>query len=171
MTTDKIPELSKRCKDITGMSIPGMYYLHKNGDLIFRQNLPGAAADLRESDFAVMLWPIDVEDRESAWRILVEALACGASLARVQELAAKWYCDDDDAQIYAQRTDVGLFLDGDQWCATRKDFVDLQESPAGFGDTGLAAMAELCKELGYRPQKMWGASFADLMTLEEFQGW
>lgn len=58
--------------------ISGWYYLHTNGDLIFKHNLPGTAADIRESDLAVMLWPIDVEDRESVWRILVEALACGA---------------------------------------------------------------------------------------------
>jgi hypothetical protein len=143
--------------------ITGFYYLHTNGSLIFKRDFPGIDADIRESDFAVMLWPIDINDRENAWRTLIEALACGAKSDRIKELVAKWYCDDDDAQVYADRVGVLLCMDGDQWCATRKDFENFQESPAGFGDTALEAMAELCKSLGYKPQKMWGASFADLL--------
>jgi ribosomal protein S5 len=81
----------------------------------------------------------------------------------VQELAAKWHCDNDDAQIYAGRIGVHLSLDGNRWCATKGSFVNLQESPAGFGITALEAMAELCKALGYKPQKTWGATFVDLL--------
>ena len=145
--------------------ITGFYYLHTNGDLIFKHNLPGTAADIRESDFAVMLWPADVEDRECAWRILVEALACGAKLDRVQELAAKWHCNNDDAQIYANRIGAHLSLDGNRWYAARKDkdSMVLWKPPVGFGNTALEAMSSLCQLLGYKPQKMWGATFVDLL--------
>lgn len=34
-------------------------------------------------------------------------------------------------------------MDGNQWCATLDDFIDLQESPAGFGDTEEDALADL----------------------------
>lgn len=37
-------------------------------------------------------------------------------------------------------------LDGNQWCATNPDFINLQESPAGFGDTPMEAIAALAKE-------------------------
>lgn len=37
--------------------------------------------------------------------------------------------------------------DGDQWCATLSDFVNLQESPAGFGNTIELAMHELSKQI------------------------
>ena len=144
--------------------ITGFYYLHTNGRLIFRHDLPGIAADMRESDFAVMLWSFDTEDRGNAWTILVEALACGADLAQIQELASWWHCNDADAQVYADRVRVLLSKNSDQWCATRKDFVDLQESPAGFGNTALEAMAELCKGLGYnKTVKIWRTSFAELL--------
>jgi len=143
--------------------ITGFYYLHTNNDLILKHNLPGTAADIRESDFAVMLWPVDTKNRENAWQILIEALACGADLVRILELAVLWHCDDADAQVYADRVGILLSLDGDQWCATRKDFVNFQESSAGFGKYALDAMAALCKDLGYKPQKMWGASFVDLL--------
>ena len=143
--------------------IKGWYYLHTNGDLIFKQNLSGTPADLRESDSVVTLWPIDTDDRENAWRILIEALSCGAKLDRVKTLANKWHCGNDDGQIYADRIGIKIGVDGDQWCATRKDFESLQESPAGFGDTALEAMAVLCKELGYKPRKTWGLTFADLL--------
>ena len=40
-----------------------------------------------------------------------------------------------------------VFMDGDSICATKKDFINLQESPAGFGDTEAEAIAELEKQL------------------------
>lgn len=36
-------------------------------------------------------------------------------------------------------------LDGDKWCATWPNFIDLQASPAGFGDTPEEAITELEK--------------------------
>jgi hypothetical protein len=36
-----------------------------------------------------------------------------------------------------------VFKDGTAWCATHPDFVNLQESPAGFGDTAYAATFNL----------------------------
>lgn len=142
----------------------GWYYLHTNGELLYKRELGGTAADIRESDFARALWPCDPTDRAGAWRILVEALAAGAHASRVAELAAKWGCTDADAVQYAKHLGARLSRDGDQWCATRGDFVNIQESPAGFGPDALHAFAALAMALGYRPQKLWGASFADLVT-------
>jgi hypothetical protein len=45
-----------------------------------------------------------------------------------------------------------LKLDGNKWCATRGDYVNLQESPAGFGDTELDAIADLIRAECERPQ-------------------
>jgi hypothetical protein len=36
-----------------------------------------------------------------------------------------------------------FFRDGDNWCCVRPDFVNLQESPAGFGSTRESAAASL----------------------------
>lgn len=147
------------------MAIEGWYYLHTDGNLIYKRELGETAADIRESPFAVALWPCDTSDRGNAWRILVEGLAAGADRNRVTELARKWGCDDTDAQIYADHVGARLYRDGSQWCATRVDFVNLQESPAGFGETCLGALSELCKSLGYRPSKMWGIDFAALLIV------
>ena len=38
---------------------------------------------------------------------------------------------------------VKVYLDGDKWCAVHLDFVNLQESDAGFGPTIEAAVADL----------------------------
>ncbi|MDT8900927.1 hypothetical protein [Anaeroselena agilis] len=145
------------------MAIIGWYYLHINGDLIYKRELGDTAADIRESDMARMLWPIDPTNRATAWRILVEALALGANRQRINDLVEKWGCNNKDAHNYADYCGLNLFQDGNSWCATRQDFINLQESPSGFGDTCLEAMADLCKSLGYRPSKMWGASFEDLV--------
>jgi hypothetical protein len=149
------------------MSIIGWYYLHANGDLIYKRDLDGTVADIRESDFARALWPMDPEDRAGAWRILVEASALKANPERVKALAEKWGCTDEDAKHYADHIGIDLFMDGNAWAATRKDFINLQESPAGFGATCLAAMTELCAELGYRGGKMWNATFHDLVKIKE----
>jgi hypothetical protein len=145
------------------MSIEGWYYLHTNGDLIYKRDLGDTAADIRESSFAKGMWPMDPSDRSGAWRIVVEAKAAGAKPERVSELAAKWGCDDDDGLIYSEHLGLRVQRDGNQWCATRGDFDNLQESPAGFGATVLDALSELANELGYTPSKMWGATFSDLV--------
>lgn len=36
-----------------------------------------------------------------------------------------------------------VFMDGNAWCAVRPDFINLQESPAGFGETPEAARNQL----------------------------
>jgi hypothetical protein len=144
------------------MALEGWYYLHTNGSLIYKRELGGTAADIRESDFACAMWPMDPANRAGAWNILVESLALGADASRVKELAAKWHCDDADAANYAQYLGLNLFMDGNAWCATLANHIDLQTSPAGFGDTALEAIAALCRELGYTGGKMWNATFKDL---------
>ncbi len=146
------------------MTTHGWYYLHINGDLIFKRDLPGTAADIRESDLAKALWSIDTTDRESAWSLLVEALAAGANPGRVRQLAALWKCDDDDARIYAKHIGVSIKRDESALLAHTADFINIAESPVGFGDTALEALAGLAKALGYRPSKMWGSSFRDLVA-------
>jgi hypothetical protein len=142
--------------------IEGWYYLHTNGDLIYKRDFPGIEADIRESPFARALWPLDTHDRENAWTILVEALAAGVNPKRIDELSEKWACDDADAKTYIERLGLKLSLDGNAWCVTKSDFGCLATDPAGFGGTILEAMADLCKQLGYAPSKMWGATFKGL---------
>lgn len=144
------------------MSANGWYYLHQNGDLIYKPS-PDAIVDIRDSDFAVCSWPIDVSCRKSAWELLVEALALGADKERIDELAKKWKCNDEDADKFAEVIGIELELDGNAWCAHRKDFVDLQSSQAGFGDNKLAAMSSLAKELGLSGGHMWRSTFSDLV--------
>lgn len=145
------------------MSIQGWYYLHTNGDLIYKRDLEGTAADIRETTFARSMWPMDTQDRAGAWQILVEASALGARPERIKELAEKWQCDDEDADIYAKRLGVTLQMDGNAWCAIPAWFINLHESPAGFGDTKLEALAALCKDLGFTGGKMWNATFESLL--------
>ncbi len=136
------------------------YYLHKNGDLIFKNYCD--SADLMESDLVKMFWRWQ-NDRETAWTILVEALSLGANIIRIKELAMKWGCNDEDAVKYAEVIGCLLWQDGDQKTATEKDFTNLQECPCGFGDSYLEAMADLCKQMGYKSQKLWGTSFKKLL--------
>lgn len=145
-------------------TMDGWYYLHISGDLIYKPDSEDIVLDLRDSNFVRAFWPVNIKDRGGAWRILVESKSIGANSARILELAQKWGCDDKDAEIYTERIGISLSKDGDQYCATRKDFTNLQECPAGFGHTALDALSDLCKNLGFSPNKLnWHSNFHDLV--------
>ncbi len=128
------------------MSLEHWYYLHTNGDLIHKRTEPEG-----DSPFVKKVWKLDLEDRASAWMLCIEALALGAKRERIDELAAKWGITDEDALIFADikgtngKPLLKIFKDGDAWCAAFGDFVDIQESQCGFGETALDAFAELAK--------------------------
>ena len=113
------------------------YYLHTNGDLIHKRFRPDP------SDFVKKIWKLVLTDRESAWIVAIEALAMGANKKRILELKDRWQLTDEDALIFAKKTGLRVYLDGNTWCSTFGDFVSLQESQAGFGDTALEALADL----------------------------
>ena len=125
----------------------GYYYLHTNGDLIYRTAfVVDADPSYFDSRFVKKCWPLNTKERESAWIICIEALALGAKKERVFELKEKWNLTDDDAQEFADRVNLKISKDGNQWCATFSDFIDLQTSQAGFGDTALEAFTDLAKQ-------------------------
>lgn len=142
--------------------IQGWYYLHENKELIYKNN-PDAIQDIRESDLCHSAWAWDGQ-RQTAWQILVESLSLGAKKERVKELSETWHCDNKDAEQYADYLGLQVGMDGNAYYARKSDFENLQESPAGFGDSYLEAMSELAKEIGYKGGKMWNATFKDLVS-------
>ena len=128
------------------MPITGYYYLHTDGDLIFKSAwVVESDPAYFDSDFVRKKWPVDPSDRASAWIICTEALAMGANEARVLELAAKWQLTDDDAQVFAERSRILLGKDGDRWYAMFEDFENVHFSQVGFGIDCLHALAELAR--------------------------
>jgi len=51
---------------------------------------------------------------------------------------------------------ICFYKDGDKWCAVHGDFVNLQESPAGFGDTFEDALSDLMSVNKECPHEMAG---------------
>lgn len=143
------------------MELQGWYYLHTNGDLIYK-NSPNAIQDIRESDLCHSAWPF-VNSRDNAWGILVEANSLFTRKERIKELTEKWNCNDTDAINYAKFIGIEVGIDGNKCFAHRADFTNIQESPIGYGDTYLDAMSELAKNLGYSGGKMWSSTFQDLV--------
>lgn len=95
------------------------YYLHANGDVIGKNPELTHDSDLIGSDFVKRWWLIDLEERADLWRVLLEALAGGARLDRIKELAEKWKATKIDAfemmvhmnPSEAQRRGLLLFID------------------------------------------------------------
>jgi hypothetical protein len=120
------------------------YYLHSvTKDLIHKRTEPES-----DSSFVLKVWKCDTRDRLDAWTIVTEALALGAKKERIDELVKLWELTNEDAQIFAEKTNRKVFQDGDSWCATYHDFIDLASSPCEFGDTALEALAELERKGG-----------------------
>ena len=53
---------------------------------------------------------------------------------------------DEMGSINPRNEDVIYGQDGDQYIAHRPDFINLQESPCGFGDTEEEAKSDLIKQ-------------------------
>ncbi len=49
------------------------------------------------------------------------------------------HCDEWETKNFK------TFMDGNSWCATRHDFINLQESTAGFGPSSSEAIDDLLK--------------------------
>lgn len=124
------------------------YYLHTNGDLIYK---PASVMDgdpsYFDSDFVRKVWKVDLRDRATAYLMLLEAAAMGAGKDRIEHLINHWGMTDDDAATFVSCTNGAflLFRDGDKWCATYGDFINLQESETGFGKRAIDALIALLK--------------------------
>jgi hypothetical protein len=77
---------------------------------------------------------IQKEQREERVRIEKE---------RARTVSLKKEIEERQIQLHEIEDNVLLSRDGNQWCATEKDFINLQESSAGFGDTMNEAILNL----------------------------
>lgn len=98
--------------------IAGYYYLHANGEVLYKRASPSCISDFENSDFVRLWWPVEPDDRRGAWRILIEATAHGANPERVANLARAWHCDNADAAEYARREGIDLREDAGEYVAT-----------------------------------------------------
>ena len=70
----------------------GYYYLHTNGELIWKKFIPEA-----NSPFVRRIWEVHEEDRAIAWKIVLEALSLGAKIERIRRLSYKWGLTFEDS--------------------------------------------------------------------------
>jgi len=74
------------------------YYLHTNGDLIGKNpTVVDSDTGYFDSDFVQRVWKIDTDHRDTLWTMMLEALAKGARVDRVREIAEKNKCDKADS--------------------------------------------------------------------------
>lgn len=120
------------------------YYLHENGDLIHKSK-HFDPYDFEESPFCRKWWKIDLTNRADAYNFLIAATILKANPKRIADLKTHWGIVDDDCIIYLSRVGLQWEMDGDKVCVHAPDFTNLQESPAGFGDTMFEATVEFYK--------------------------
>lgn len=84
-----------------GRNMKGYYYLHTNGDLIWKSEYH--SPEDFDSPFVRKWWTVNPSDRSCAWKIILEGLSCGASIDRVKRLAAHWNCTVQDLVEYMTR--------------------------------------------------------------------
>lgn len=80
------------------------YYLHSNDDLIGKNPaVVDSDPQYFDSPLVQKHWRVDLTDRGSMWIMILEALAKGARIDRVKELAEKWKMDFDDSIEFLKR--------------------------------------------------------------------
>ena len=70
----------------------GFYYLHTNGEVIFKRTEPEV-----DSPFVKKVWALTLTNRMDAWTIALEGLFWGAKKERIEELAKKWKLTFEDS--------------------------------------------------------------------------
>lgn len=74
------------------------YYLHTNGDLISKNPVVvDADPQYFDSPFVKRWWNVDLQNRGSMWAFILEALASGAKINRIKELAVHWNLTIEDS--------------------------------------------------------------------------
>jgi hypothetical protein len=127
----------------------GYYYLHVDGKLLFKRELPGTREDLLESTFVTAFWPVDPSDRECAWRIILDSQALGAPEERIRKLADKWGCGTDDAEILLKRLGLKLLYDAPVWLVVDRDFVEFDGiMPIGSSASVIEAIIDFFRAVG-----------------------
>lgn len=122
----------------------GFYYLHTNGDLIWKKFRP----ERDPGGFVRRVWPMDPSRREDGYVILVEAAALGADMNRVLELARKWGMDGDDGLVFCER--MGFVCSphegeaGSGYLLRHKD--DAPERTSGEGSSPLLALISYTRQ-------------------------
>ena len=87
------------------------YYLHKNGDLIGKNPVvveSDSAAGYFNLPFVECAWRIDTENRADVWRMVLKALARGAKVDRIKELAKQWDLNQTDVKEFLSRNNKEL---------------------------------------------------------------
>ncbi len=86
------------------MNNDGFYYLHTDGNLIFKPAIVVSDPSYFDSPFVKKVWRLDTTDRLCAWRIVLEALSMGCKVNRAKELAIKWGLTFEDSIELLKRT-------------------------------------------------------------------
>ena len=82
----------------------GFYYLHTDGNLIFKPSIVVDDPSYFDSPFVKKVWRLDLKDRLCGWRIVLEALSMGCNIKRARELAGKWRLTFEDSIELLKRT-------------------------------------------------------------------
>ena len=85
----------------------GFYYLHTNGELIFKRFKPDD-----DSPFVRAICPVDLRDRYCAWRIVLEGFFYGARVDRLVDLAEQWKLTFEDLIELLKRTPCENITEG-----------------------------------------------------------
>ena len=83
------------------------FYLHTNGDLIGKNSVVvDTDPKYFDSPFVKKVWEVDLDKREDGWKLILEALAFGANISPVKELAKRWELTFEDSKELLKRVEL-----------------------------------------------------------------
>lgn len=138
----------------------GWYYLHVNGELIYKpySSVYDPRIDFEESSFVLCYWLINLSDREDAYNLLVRAKMLGAKKDRIEELVSKWNIDDDDTKVYCEKYGIKWARSGEQFIASAGPPIGDDGPVRGVGITLFKAVCDFYAKAVNLPEedfKIW----------------
>lgn len=128
--------------------ILGYYYLHVNGNLIWKRYIDDKQEEeIYNSDLVKKFWTIRENERESLWAVAIEAYCWGNEVTapQVEEFSIKHNLSNLDGEFFAER--AGMYVAQSSDSVYTVGFIgDIGATPQiGTGKNALKAFIDLAR--------------------------